>query len=157
MDLSQRVEFLPVTTLFFWKICFSFRTSWKELIWCTNDPNVHICIFRKRLSSILGWFFLWVSLKEIQWKQFSLEIRRIHKTFIFRRSYLHSITSWVKRVMHLGILVDLFPWCHYYFPKGWFNFPFPFPSSLHFSSAHFNFLNYVVPPLSSICTTTISL
>ena len=48
---------LPVTTLFFWKICSSFRTSWKELIWCSNDPNVRICIFRKRWSLVLGWFF----------------------------------------------------------------------------------------------------
>ena len=48
---------LPVATLFFWKICFSFRTSQKELIWCTNDPNVHICIFCKRWSFILGCFF----------------------------------------------------------------------------------------------------
>ena len=47
---------LPATTLFFWKICSSFRTS-KELIWCTNDPNVYIRIFRKRWSLILGWFF----------------------------------------------------------------------------------------------------
>ena len=43
--------------LFFWKICFSFSTSWKELMWCTNDPNVHISIFRKRWSSILMCFF----------------------------------------------------------------------------------------------------
>ena len=28
----------------------------KELNWCTNDPNVHIRIFRKRWSLILGYF-----------------------------------------------------------------------------------------------------
>ena len=27
------------------------------LIWCTNDPNVHIRIFSKHLSLILGFFF----------------------------------------------------------------------------------------------------
>ena len=48
---------LPVTALFLWKICFSFRTSWKESIWCTNDPNVHIYIFHKHWSLILGCFF----------------------------------------------------------------------------------------------------
>ena len=48
---------LPVTNLLFWKICSSFRTSWKKLIWCTNDPNVNIRIFRKRWSLILGCFF----------------------------------------------------------------------------------------------------
>ena len=42
---------------YIWKICFSFRTSLKELIWCTNDLNVHIRIFRKRWSLILGCFF----------------------------------------------------------------------------------------------------
>ena len=35
------MEFCQVTTLFFWKFCFSWRTSYKELIWCTNNPNVH--------------------------------------------------------------------------------------------------------------------
>ena len=55
----------PVTTLFFWKLCFSSRTSYKELIWCTNDPNVHIHTFRKRWSYIWEFesaFYLWVSL-----------------------------------------------------------------------------------------------
>ena len=35
------------------KFCFSLRTSHKELIWCTNDPNAHIPTFRKR------WSFIW--------------------------------------------------------------------------------------------------
>ena len=39
---------LPVTILFFWKICSSFRISLKELIRCNNDPNIHTPIFRKR-------------------------------------------------------------------------------------------------------------
>ena len=43
--------------LFFWKICFSFRISWKELIWYINDPDVHICIFCNCRSLILGCFF----------------------------------------------------------------------------------------------------
>ena len=41
----------------FWKFCFSLRTSYKEFIWCTNDPNVHIYTFRKRWSYIWGCFF----------------------------------------------------------------------------------------------------
>ena len=36
----------PVTTLFFRKFCFSVRTSYKEFIWCINDPNVHVRFFR---------------------------------------------------------------------------------------------------------------
>ena len=39
---------LPVTTFFFWKFCFSLRTSYKGLIWCTNDPNAHIPTFSRR-------------------------------------------------------------------------------------------------------------
>ena len=29
-------QVLPETTLFFWRFCFSLRTSYKELIWCTS-------------------------------------------------------------------------------------------------------------------------
>ena len=54
MDQSQRLEF---SHFFFQKIRFSFRTSQKELIWCTNDPNVHMCIFLKRWSLILEFSF----------------------------------------------------------------------------------------------------
>ena len=28
---------------FFFKFYFSLRTSYKKLIWCTKDPNAHIC------------------------------------------------------------------------------------------------------------------
>ena len=48
---------LPATTLFFWKFCFSLRTPYKELICCTNNPNVHICTFSKRWSFIWRCFF----------------------------------------------------------------------------------------------------
>ena len=48
---------LLVPTLYFWKFFSSFRTSWKELTWCTSNPNVHIRIFRYRSSLILGCFF----------------------------------------------------------------------------------------------------
>ena len=50
-------ELLPVTTLFFWNFCFSLRTSYKELIWRPNHPNVHIRIFCKRWSFIWRCFF----------------------------------------------------------------------------------------------------
>ena len=42
---------------FFWKFCFSLRTSSKELIWCANDPNAHIRTFCKCWSFIWGYFF----------------------------------------------------------------------------------------------------
>ena len=46
---------LPVTTLFFWKFCFSLRTSYKGMICCTNNSNAHICTFRN------CWSFIWRS------------------------------------------------------------------------------------------------
>ena len=39
---STKNRVLPVTALFFWKLCISIRTSYKRLIWWTNYPNVHI-------------------------------------------------------------------------------------------------------------------
>ena len=48
---------LPVTTLFFWKFCFSLRTFYKELIWCTNNPNAQIRTFCKCWSFIWRCFF----------------------------------------------------------------------------------------------------
>ena len=41
----------------FRKFCFSLRTSYKELIRCTSDPNAHIRTFCKRWSFILQCFF----------------------------------------------------------------------------------------------------
>ena len=48
---------LPVTTSFFWKFCFSLGTSYKELIWCTNNKNVDIHTFLNSWSFIWGYFF----------------------------------------------------------------------------------------------------
>ena len=41
----------------FSKLCFSLRTFYKELIWCTNYPNVHIHTFCKGWSFISRYFF----------------------------------------------------------------------------------------------------
>ena len=74
---------LPVTTLFFWKFLFSLRTSYKELIWCANYPNVNIRTFCKR------WIFLWrcffpVSiLKVVLNKYFLVQVRRCFTNTIF--------------------------------------------------------------------------
>ena len=46
-----------VTALVFRKFYFSFRTSYKELMWCTNHSNIHIHTFRKRWSLILRCLF----------------------------------------------------------------------------------------------------
>ena len=53
----KRNRGLLVTTLLLWKFCFSIRTSDKELIWCTNYPNVRIYTFGKRWSFICEVFF----------------------------------------------------------------------------------------------------
>ena len=52
MDLSQSVQFLPVSILFFKKICFIIRTCYNELILSTIYPNVHIQTSRKRWGFI---------------------------------------------------------------------------------------------------------
>ena len=33
------------TTSIFWLCCFSLRASYKELIWCINDPSAHVSTF----------------------------------------------------------------------------------------------------------------
>ena len=62
---------LPVTTLFFWKFCFSLRISYKELIWCTNNPNICIRNFCKHWSFIWRCFFpvsilKWLRVEQLQ-------------------------------------------------------------------------------------------
>ena len=41
----------------FWKFYFGLWTDYKELIWCSNYPNVHIHTIYKRWSFISEWFF----------------------------------------------------------------------------------------------------
>ena len=48
---------LPETSSFFWRFFFSLRTSYKVLIWCTNNPNGQIRTFYKRWSFIWRCFF----------------------------------------------------------------------------------------------------
>ena len=48
---------LPAAALFFWKFCFSLRTSYKELIRCTNNLNAY-----SYFSQALGTFSQRVSL-----------------------------------------------------------------------------------------------
>ena len=62
MDLSQRTEFCQQLLYFFWQFCFSLRTSYKELICCTNIPNADIFTFCKHWCFIWRCFSLWVSL-----------------------------------------------------------------------------------------------
>ena len=44
-------------SIFFWKFCFSLRTSFKEFIWYFKDPNSRIPTFCKHWSFIWRCFF----------------------------------------------------------------------------------------------------
>ena len=56
-------EVLPVTILFFWKFCFSLRTSHEELTWRTNYLKMSIFILFVGAGVLFkGAFFLWVYL-----------------------------------------------------------------------------------------------
>ena len=46
---------LPVIALLFWNLSLSLKASYKELIWCTIDPNVYIPLFCN------CWSFIWQS------------------------------------------------------------------------------------------------
>ena len=54
-----------LTTLLLWRFCFSLRTSYKELIWYTNDPNAQIRTFCKRWNFVWRRFFSVSILKSI--------------------------------------------------------------------------------------------
>ena len=87
---------LPVTALFFWKFCLSLRTSYKELIWCTNDLNAHIPTFCKR--------FIWRCF-------FAVSILKIFEKYLIWCSSLvklqavESVTYWNEH-LHLFLQND---------------------------------------------------
>ena len=60
---------LTGTAWFFWIFCFSLRTSYNELIRCTNDPNGYIRTFCKRWSFIWWCFFPVSILNNITWNK----------------------------------------------------------------------------------------
>ena len=96
----------------FRKTCFCLRTSYKELIWCNNHPNVHIYTFRKHWSFIWGCFFPVSILKQTN----SLLLGYISTaSYSFRMTpvKLFSITGQrLERPVgcHLGDLFHVFFW-----------------------------------------------
>ena len=76
-----------------WKICSSFRK--KVLIWCTNDPNVHIHIFRKCWSLILGCFFPVSILKIPSWFSFRFGLFVIISLTCTLPAWLIALTLYV--------------------------------------------------------------
>ena len=90
---------LPVTTFLFWKFCFSLGTSYIELIWCTNHPNVHIHTFLKRWSFTLGCFFP-VSILKIDLNV--AEIRTVQDCVCTKNYYEWKYTYIVKAKSQAG-------------------------------------------------------
>ena len=71
----------------FSKVCFSLTISYKEMIWCTNHPKVHIKTFREHWSFIWGYFFLWVSLRNISKRDFLMQ--QFHSSLTHFNPMLH--------------------------------------------------------------------
>ena len=123
---------LPVTTLFFWKIWSSFRTSLKHLIWCTNDTNVYIRIFRKRWSLILGCFFpvsilsfhfaknsfLWIKSEAAIKRGFGKNIFEVWtksnflNIYLWKHSLIENLQATLQIMIHLikGVIMVLLLW-----------------------------------------------
>ena len=66
----------------FFIICFSLRTSYKESIWWTNDPNVHIHTFRKH------WSFIWECFFPVS------ILKNYEKCFLFHPKGIFDLTFW---------------------------------------------------------------
>ena len=90
MDLSQRTEFCQYLLDCFEKFCFSLKTSYKELIWCTNDSNTHIPTFCKRWSFILRCFFPESILKQYWQKQLSTGVLQYAVSEISSRIHMKT-------------------------------------------------------------------
>ena len=112
MDLSQGAQFCQFL-VFLWRICFSIRTCYKELIWSTN---YQMSIFK---FSENGWvlfevaFSLWVSLKlilvqpletistwmcHVSWEQFCYSC--MYTKTARNESQLFKETAWVVKLLH---------------------------------------------------------
>ena len=57
VNITKRGVLLVTILHFFRKFYFSLRTSYKELVWCTTNPNVHIHTFQKCQIFFWGCFF----------------------------------------------------------------------------------------------------
>ena len=83
-----------VTILFFWIFCFSLRTSYKELIWFTNNPNGHIRTFCKCYSFIWRCFFpvTILNIPQADWQK-SLSYGHYLKDKSLNSTFLTGFTS----------------------------------------------------------------
>ena len=64
-------------------IFFSLRTSYKKLLWCTNDPNLHLHTFRK------CWSFIWGGLLPLcilmWWQTYIYKLTNLCKPGFFNK------------------------------------------------------------------------
>ena len=73
-----------------WSFASNDFTSEKELIWCTNDQNVHNRISRECESLILGYFFPVSILKSAKCSENFINTGRPH-SYLFLNIYLEAI------------------------------------------------------------------
>ena len=84
----------------FWKILFHFKTSYKELIWCTNHQNVHIHTFWKRWSFIWRCFLLVSILKSVYFEPCATSRSNVTESYIIKINTfsMHVLNSifWIR-------------------------------------------------------------
>ena len=97
----------------FFKICFSLRTSYKELICCTNNTNAHICTYCECWSFIWQSFFPVSILKQTfgtSYVHISQKVKDVllwnfqHIIFVWRRRYWKIFKS---ALVYLFVLFGL--------------------------------------------------
>ena len=103
---------LPITNLLFWKFYFSIKASYRELIWCTNYPNVHIHTVCNRRSFVWGCFFpvsilkrtLPLRIGSAAFGQSTLSDKREHRVQVFKSFFLFLFSktrTWSRRGLFL--------------------------------------------------------
>ena len=93
-SLTRNGVFL-VTTLFLWKFCFNLEASHKELIWCTNCPNVLIdtCSDFSHMFTQYNMFFMWVTRNIEGFQYFNFETNFLKNEKLFQNTGV-QIFSW---------------------------------------------------------------
>ena len=86
-SLTRNGVFL-VTTLFLWKFCFNLEASHKELIWCTNCPNVLIdtCSDFSHMFTQYNMFFMWVTRNIERFQYFNFETNFLKNEKFFQNT-----------------------------------------------------------------------
>ena len=92
----------PVTTLFFWKLCFGLGTSYKELTCCTSSRNAHICTFCKCWNFIWRCFFPVSSLKQ----NLRIILDILSQSCVLKNNQKSIITSWCITILGLNLMMN---------------------------------------------------